>query len=63
MRRLIAFALFQLNRTSIMNLAGRRVVFDTRVFPQIVGELAPLYDHALFVAERITRSCLAPVYS
>jgi hypothetical protein len=25
-----------------------RVVFDTRVFPQIIGKFAPLHDHALF---------------
>jgi hypothetical protein len=30
------------------NLAGGRVVFDTRVFPQIIGKFAPLHDHALF---------------
>ena len=29
-------------------LAEGRGVFDTRVFPQIIGEFAPLHDHALF---------------
>ena len=42
------FALFQLSRTRTMNLAGRPVVFDTRVFPQIIGKFAPLYNHAPF---------------
>jgi hypothetical protein len=45
------------------NLAAGRVVFDTRVFPQIIGKFAPLQDHALFLVERVTRSRLAPVYS
>jgi hypothetical protein len=44
------------------NLAGGRVVFDTRVFPQIIGKFAPLNDHAPFLVERVTRSRLAPVY-
>jgi hypothetical protein len=38
------------------------VVFDTRVFPQIIGKFAPLHDHAPFLVERVTRSRLAPVY-
>jgi hypothetical protein len=42
------------------NLAGGRVVFDTRVFPQIIGKFAPLHDHALFLLERVTRNRLCP---
>ncbi len=49
--------------TILAKIVRKAVVFDTSLFPQIIGKLALLQDYPPFVLERVTRSCLAPVYS